>query len=256
MRHVLVESGERAAPLPSDSWLAVSALKARLRSNFRDSRGACHVYGVTGHRSYANLQACVGWSYPAHSARRVPYAVSCHSRSYVPSPATVSIPSFFLQHPADRVIAAPPPHHGHHHRALELQACRSASVEAPSPPLRLRSLTSSDTAVGPYSQAVRAGPHIFVSGQIPADAAGTLVEGSIADKTKVCCEGLKSILEDSGSGIEKVVKVTVFLASMDSFAEMNSVYEKYFTHKPARSCVAVKELPKGVPVEIEAIALA
>nr|POE99372.1 rutc family protein [Quercus suber] len=110
--------------------------------------------------------------------------------------------------------------------------------------------------VGPYSQAVRAGPHIFVSGQIPADASGTLVQGSIADKTKVCCEGLKSILEDSGSGIEKVVKVTVFLSSMDSFAEMNGVYETYFTHKPARSCVAVKELPKGVPVEIEAIALA
>ncbi|KAK4542924.1 hypothetical protein LTR36_006113 [Oleoguttula mirabilis] len=109
--------------------------------------------------------------------------------------------------------------------------------------------------VGPYSQAVIAGPHIFVSGQIPADAAGKLTEGSIADKTTTCCEGLKNILEAAGSGVGRVVKVTVFLTSMENFAEMNSVYEKYFTHKPARSCVAVKELPKGVPVEIEAIAL-
>ncbi|RMZ32566.1 hypothetical protein D0859_03321 [Hortaea werneckii] len=109
--------------------------------------------------------------------------------------------------------------------------------------------------VGPYSQAVIAGPHIFVSGQIPATAEGKLVEGSIADKTTACCEGLKNILEDAGSSISRCVKVTVFLTSMENFAEMNSVYEKYFTHKPSRSCVAVKELPKGVPVEIEAMAL-
>ncbi|WPG98898.1 Hypothetical protein R9X50_00169800 [Acrodontium crateriforme] len=110
--------------------------------------------------------------------------------------------------------------------------------------------------VGPYSQAVQANNQIFVSGQLPADAAGNLVEGSIADKTKACCEGMKNILEDAGSSLSKVVKVNVFLTSMGDFAEMNSVYEQYFTHKPARSCVAVKELPKGVPVEIEAIALA
>ncbi|KAI7503635.1 hypothetical protein KC347_g8564 [Hortaea werneckii] len=109
--------------------------------------------------------------------------------------------------------------------------------------------------VGPYSQAVIAGPHVFVSGQIPATAEGKLVEGSIADKTTACCEGLKNILEDAGSSISRCVKVTVFLTSMENFAEMNSVYEKYFTHKPSRSCVAVKELPKGVPVEIEAMAL-
>ncbi|KAK5154559.1 hypothetical protein LTS14_006697 [Recurvomyces mirabilis] len=109
--------------------------------------------------------------------------------------------------------------------------------------------------VGPYSQAIHAGPHIFVSGQIPADASGKLTEGSIADKTAACCEGLKAILAEAGSDISKCVKVTVFLTSMENFAEMNGVYEKYFTHKPARSCVAVKELPKGVPVEIEAIAL-
>ncbi|CZT22447.1 probable protein MMF1, mitochondrial precursor [Ramularia collo-cygni] len=110
--------------------------------------------------------------------------------------------------------------------------------------------------VAPYSQAVQAGPHIFVSGQIPADAQGNLVEGTIAEKTTVCCEGMKNILEAAGSSISRVVKVTVFLTSMDNFAEMNSVYEKYFgEHKPARSCVAVKELPKGVPVELECIAL-
>ncbi|KAK3073461.1 hypothetical protein LTR53_004949 [Teratosphaeriaceae sp. CCFEE 6253] len=105
------------------------------------------------------------------------------------------------------------------------------------------------------SQAIQAGPHIFVSGQIPADASGKLTEGSIADKTTACCEGLKHILEEAGSSVEKTVKVTVFLTDMANFAEMNSIYEKYFPHKPARSCVAVHQLPKGVLVEIEAIAL-
>ncbi|THV83544.1 hypothetical protein D6C84_05736 [Aureobasidium pullulans] len=109
--------------------------------------------------------------------------------------------------------------------------------------------------VGPYSQAVQVGQHIFVSGQIPADKNGNLVEGSIADKTKASCEGMKAILEEAGSSISKVIKTTVFLTDMKDFAEMNGMYEQYFSHKPARSCVAVKELPKGVPVEIEAIAL-
>ncbi|KAI4729524.1 hypothetical protein E4T49_02639 [Aureobasidium sp. EXF-10728] len=105
------------------------------------------------------------------------------------------------------------------------------------------------------SQAVQVGNHIFVSGQIPADKNGNLVQGSIADKTKASCEGMKAILEEAGSGMEKVIKTTVFLTDMKDFAEMNGMYEQYFSHKPARSCVAVKELPKGVPVEIEAIAL-
>jgi protein pelota len=103
-----------------------------------------------------------------------------------------------------------------------------------------------------------------------------LVEGSIADKTKASCEGMKAILEEAGSSMSKVIKVrssrpirvypfpilmmhvlqtTVFLTDMKDFAEMNGMYEQYFSHKPARSCVAVKELPKGVPVEIEAVAL-
>ncbi|KAI5200659.1 YjgF-like protein [Aureobasidium pullulans] len=115
--------------------------------------------------------------------------------------------------------------------------------------------SNSMAPVGPYSQAVQVGQHIFVSGQIPADKNGNLVEGSIADKTKASCEGMKAILEEAGSSISKVIKTTVFLTDMKDFAEMNGMYEQYFSHKPARSCVAVKELPKGVPVEIEAIAL-
>ncbi|KAF2496774.1 YjgF-like protein [Lophium mytilinum] len=109
--------------------------------------------------------------------------------------------------------------------------------------------------VGPYSQAMIAGPHLFLSGQIPADKEGNLVEGSVADKTEACIKNVLAILEEAGSSIERVFKVTVFLDDMANFAEMNSVYEKYFAHKPARSCVAVKQLPKGVPVEIETIAL-
>lgn len=74
--------------------------------------------------------------------------------------------------------------------------------------------------------------------------------------TELCIKNLTAVLKEAGSGLEKVVKVNVFLTSMDSFAEMNGVYEKFFTHKPARSCVAVYQLPKGVEVEIECIALA
>jgi len=109
--------------------------------------------------------------------------------------------------------------------------------------------------VGPYSQAFVAGPHLFLSGQIPMDKDGNLVEGSVADKTEACIKNILAILEEAGSSMDRVFKVTVFLDDMANFAEMNSVYEKFFTHKPARSCVAVKQLPKGVPVEIETIAL-
>ncbi|KAF2093718.1 YjgF-like protein [Rhizodiscina lignyota] len=109
---------------------------------------------------------------------------------------------------------------------------------------------------GPYTQAIAAGAHIFVSGQIPADKSGNLVEGSIGDKTEQCCRNIIAILEEAGSSIEKVVKTTVFLDDMANFNDMNARYEKFFSHKPARSCVAVKQLPKGVPVEIECIALA
>ncbi|ROT40052.1 endoribonuclease L-PSP [Sodiomyces alkalinus F11] len=109
--------------------------------------------------------------------------------------------------------------------------------------------------LGPYSQAVKTPTAIYLSGQIPITADGKFIEGSIAEKTRQCITNLKAVLTEAGSSIEKVVKVTIFLADMDYFAEMNGEYEKWFIHKPARSCVAVKTLPKNVDVEIEAIAL-
>ncbi|KOS16850.1 RutC family protein [Escovopsis weberi] len=109
--------------------------------------------------------------------------------------------------------------------------------------------------LGPYSQAIQTPFAIFCSGQIPLHADGTPVEGSIADKTRKCCENLDAVLKQAGSSLPRVVKTTIFLSSMDHFAEMNAEYEKFFSHKPARSCVAAKTLPKGVDVEIEAIAL-
>ncbi|KAK8166238.1 Endoribonuclease L-PSP/chorismate mutase-like protein [Phyllosticta citrichinensis] len=110
--------------------------------------------------------------------------------------------------------------------------------------------------VGPYSQAVVAGGQVYVSGQMPADAQGNLVEGTIAHKTEAACKNIVAILEEAGSDISRVVKVNIFLDDMAHFGEMNSVYEKFFAHKPARSCIAAKALPKGIPLEIECIALA
>ncbi|KAF2434681.1 YjgF-like protein [Tothia fuscella] len=107
----------------------------------------------------------------------------------------------------------------------------------------------------PYSQAIIAGPTIYVSGQIPGTPDGSLVSGTIGDKTAQCCKNIIAILEEAGSSIERVVKVNVFLDDMAHFKEMNETYGEYFKHKPARSCVAVKALPLGVPVEIECIAL-
>ncbi|KAK0730524.1 YjgF/Yer057p/UK114 family [Lasiosphaeris hirsuta] len=108
---------------------------------------------------------------------------------------------------------------------------------------------------GPYSQAIKTPTAIYCSGQIPCDAAGNLVEGTIQEKTATCIGNLQAVLEEAGSAIAKVVKVNVFLTDMVNFADMNEEYAKWFTHKPARSCVAVKQLPKGVDVEIECIAL-
>ncbi|KAI5789582.1 Endoribonuclease L-PSP/chorismate mutase-like protein [Pyronema domesticum] len=109
---------------------------------------------------------------------------------------------------------------------------------------------------GPYSQAMKANGMVFVSGQIPADKEGNIITGSIEEVTEAVFANLAAVLKASGSSFNRVVKVNVFLSDMGNFARMNSVYEKYFSgHKPARSCVAVKELPKGVDVEIECIAL-
>ncbi|KAI0593885.1 Endoribonuclease L-PSP-domain-containing protein [Biscogniauxia sp. FL1348] len=108
---------------------------------------------------------------------------------------------------------------------------------------------------GPYSQAIKTPSAIYCSGQIPCDASGNLIEGTIGEKTAACINNLKAVLLAAGTSIQKVVKVNVFLTDMSLFAGMNEEYAKWFVHKPARSCVAVKQLPKGVDVEIECIAL-
>ena len=112
-------------------------------------------------------------------------------------------------------------------------------------------------AVGPYSQAVRAGNMLFVSGQIPANpATGELVTSSIEDETKQCLENAIAILTEAGTSLEKVVKATVFIKDMNMFGRINEVYAQYFkNHKPARACVEVARLPKDVNVEIEMIAV-
>jgi 2-iminobutanoate/2-iminopropanoate deaminase len=94
-----------------------------------------------------------------------------------------------------------------------------------------------------------------LSGQVHGDAAGNVVNGPIAQQTAACIANIKAILAAAGSSIEKVVKVTVFLTNADDFAEMNNESAKHFISKPARSCVIVKELPKGFQIEIECIAL-
>lgn len=114
-------------------------------------------------------------------------------------------------------------------------------------------------AVGPYSQGVQAGPGtvVFISGQLPVDPeTGAFVEGGIGPMTRRCLENIKAILEASGATLENVVKTTVFLASMEDFAEMNRVYGEFFPQNPpARSTIAVAALPKGAPIEIEAVAV-
>ena len=109
-------------------------------------------------------------------------------------------------------------------------------------------------AIGPYSQGFIAGGLVITSGQIPVDpATGTTPEG-ISAQAEQSCKNVGAILEAAGSGFDKVVKTTCFLADIADFAAFNEVYAKYFTSKPARSCVAVKDLPKGVLCEIEAVA--
>ena len=110
-------------------------------------------------------------------------------------------------------------------------------------------------AIGPYSQGFLTNGFVYTSGQIPVNPAdGTIPEG-IAAQAEQSCKNVGAILEAGGSGFDKVVKTTCFLADIADFAAFNEVYAKYFTSKPARSCVAVKDLPKGVLCEIEAIAL-
>jgi len=111
-------------------------------------------------------------------------------------------------------------------------------------------------AIGPYSQAKAFGNLIFTSGQIPLNPAnGQVVEGGIREQTLQTIKNLEAVLKEAGVGFEQVLKTTCFLHDMADFATFNEVYEQFFLSKPARSCVAVKALPKGVLVEIEAIAV-
>lgn len=112
-------------------------------------------------------------------------------------------------------------------------------------------------AIGPYSQAIEANGMVFMSGQIPVNpATGVFVEGGIVEQTTQVFENIKNVLAEAGLTTANVVKTTVFLADMSMFADMNAVYSKYFDGAfPARSAVAVKELPKGALVEIECIAV-
>lgn len=110
-------------------------------------------------------------------------------------------------------------------------------------------------AIGPYSQAIDVGELIYTSGQIPVAPDGS-VSTDVAEQTRQCLENLKAVLEAAGSTMSQVVKTTVFITDMDQFGTINEVYSGYFAQPyPARSCVQVAKLPKGVAIEIEAIAL-
>ena len=110
-------------------------------------------------------------------------------------------------------------------------------------------------AIGPYSQAIVCGDMVFTSGQIPINPAnGNIEKTTIEEQAEQVMKNLKAVLEAAGSGLDKAIKTTCFLADMGDFAAFNGVYAKYFTTNPARSCVAVKTLPKNVLVEVEVIA--
>jgi len=110
--------------------------------------------------------------------------------------------------------------------------------------------------IGPYSQAIRAGDYLFLSGQIPLDpATGQIVEGGIAPATERAIRNLAAVLEAAGGSFDRVVKVTVYLKDLNDFTAMNEVYARFFGNsKPARACVECSRLPRDVPVEIDAVA--
>lgn len=110
-------------------------------------------------------------------------------------------------------------------------------------------------AIGPYSQAVRTGNLVYTSGQIPIDpATGAIEAPDIAGQTEQVMKNLQAVLEAAGSSLDRAVKTLCFLKNMEDFAAFNEVYARYFTGKPARSCVAVAALPKGALVEVEVVA--
>ena len=108
-------------------------------------------------------------------------------------------------------------------------------------------------AIGPYSQAIESNGLVFCSGQIPVDPSTGLIPEGIKAQAEQSCKNVKAILEAAGSSLDKVIKTTCFIADMNDFSDFNEVYGSYFLSKPARSCVAVKTLPKNVLCEIEAV---
>lgn len=117
------------------------------------------------------------------------------------------------------------------------------------------STPNAPAAIGPYSQAIISGNFVFASGQIPVNpASGKIEETDITGQTRRVCENIKALLSAAGSSIDKVVKTTCFLADIADFADFNEVYKEYFISCPARSCVAVRDIPKGCLAEIEVIA--
>lgn len=115
--------------------------------------------------------------------------------------------------------------------------------------------TNAPGAIGPYSQGFEVNGFVYTSGQIPVDPASGEVPEGISAQAEQSCKNVGAILQAAGTGFDRVFKTTCFLADMADFAAFNEVYAKYFVSKPARSCVAVKTLPKGVLCEIEAIAV-
>lgn len=121
--------------------------------------------------------------------------------------------------------------------------------------LKKTSTPNAPAAIGPYSQAIVFGDMLFTSGQIPLDpATGEVVGTTITEQAEQVMKNLKAVLEASSTNLEKAIKTTCFLADMEYFTAFNEVYAKYFTGNPARSCVAVKQLPKDVLCEVEVIA--
>jgi 2-iminobutanoate/2-iminopropanoate deaminase len=121
--------------------------------------------------------------------------------------------------------------------------------------MKFHTTDNAPQAIGPYSQAVEVGGIIYTSGQIALTPAGDMLENDIKIQTKQVLENLANVLEASGSNLQNVIKTTIFLANMDDFLAVNTIYAEYFgDHKPVRSTVAVKTLPKNALVEIDAIA--
>jgi len=120
---------------------------------------------------------------------------------------------------------------------------------------KVTSTENAPSAIGPYSQAIAVNGFLFASGQVALmPGTGEVVGTTIEEQAERCCQNVKGILEANGLGFEDVVKTTCFLADMGDFAAFNAVYGSYFTGKPARSCVAVKTLPKNLLCEVEVIA--